>query len=275
MRIRNTSIFVLGAVATLALNASAQVTRSTKRIPITKESKGEVIVTRVDTVLVPRTDTLRMTRVDTVYVTRVDTVRLEPPAPVMPVVAVPDVVRQIGGFYFGLAAGAALPTGDLDNAQRGGFHFDVPFGWDPIGSPLGVRFDGSYSRFDVISQYEALASNPTIMQLGGDLKLRLPVFSPWAHRFQIYGVGGASWNRFKDIVEVGNGLISVGEQNAATVPVPATVDHDWHSKWGWNAGGGVQFGFGRTNLFVESRVMKFNNRVDLQQVPIVLGLSWY
>ena len=80
MRIRTTPKFVL-AVAALAITAaaaSAQDTskakaRSTKRIAITKESKGEVVPARVDTVTITRTDTVRV--IDTVRVNgRIDTV---------------------------------------------------------------------------------------------------------------------------------------------------------------------------------------------------------
>jgi len=276
-------MFVLAAALSLeATAASAQGTgtdstrraRSTRRIPVTKEAPGEVVAPRVDTVTVYKTDTLRVFRTDTVTNTRVDTVRIQPPAPV---VAMPEALRRIGGFYFGLAGGAAMPTGDLDNGQSGSFHLDVPFGWDPVGSALGVRFDAGYSRFDTQSQFETLASSPSIMHFGGDLKLRLPASSNFTHRVELYGLGGASYNRYKDIIEVGHGAISVGDMTNIGVNggAPTTADHAWHGAWGWNAGGGLQFGWGRTNLFVESRLIKFNNRVELNYVPVVLGLSWY
>ena len=80
---RNALLLVAGA-AFFTLDASiatAQAKRptSSKRIPITKESPGEVTPPRVDTVTVYRTDTLRTPpQVDTVRltntVTRVDTV---------------------------------------------------------------------------------------------------------------------------------------------------------------------------------------------------------
>jgi len=280
MKLRHATLFAMAAA--LSINAatvmaqgsdSTRRVRSTTRIPVTKESPGEVTLPRVDTVMVYRTDTVTVYRTDTLTVTRVDTLRVEPTPP--PVAVVPQVLRQIGGFYFGLAGGAALPTGDLDNGQTGSFHIDVPFGFDPIGSPIGVRFDAGYSRFDTQSQFESLASSPAIMHFGGDLKLRLPVLSQYASRFSVYGVGGASYNRFKDIVEVGDGGISIGDQIGVGGASPTVTDDSWHSKWGWNAGGGLQFGWGRTNLFVESRLIKFKNRVDINQVPLVLGLTWY
>jgi hypothetical protein len=264
---------VVGAIAALMVDVTtghAQA-RSTRRIPISKEG-GATPAPRVDTLTVYRTDTLRLYRTDTVTIRRIDTVRTEPAPPAAPI---PDLVRQIGGFYFGADVGAALPTGAFDDAQTGGPHFGLQLGWDPIGMPVGVRFDGSYSHFDTRSQFEQFANDPQIVQFGGDLKLRLPVLSPWMRRFSVYGVGGVSYNIFKDIVEVSEGTISVGNAFNLTNATVATVDNDWHDEWGWNAGGGVQFGWGRTNLFVESRFMQFNHRVDINHVPIVVGLSWF
>ncbi len=273
MRFRLTTVLIVGAALALDASIASAQARSARRIPISKEGGGEVIM-RTDTVTVYRTDTLRLFRTDTVTSYRVDTVRVEP---VAPVAAVPMAIRQIGGLYFGLDAGAALPTGDFDDGQTGGPHFGAQLGWDPIGSPIGARLDGSFSRFDVRSAYEGLSSSPTIWQFGGDLKLRLPALTPWNSRFQVYAVGGASYNRFKDLVEIDDiGLISVGDTPNLNLNTPlATVDHDWHDAWGWNAGGGVQAGWGRMNVFLESRLMKFNHRVDINQVPVVLGLSWY
>src|SRR5215467_7844035 len=104
---RNALLLVAGA-AFFALDASAASAqdsttkpraRSERKIPVSKESHGEV-APRVDTVTVFRTDTLRMApRVDTVTVTntvtRIDTV----------VQTVPVITRAVSGFYFGAAGG--------------------------------------------------------------------------------------------------------------------------------------------------------------------------
>ena len=74
---RNALLLVAGA-AMLALNASAgsaqdttrtRRTTSSRRIPVAKESPGEVAPPRVDTVTVYKTDTLRLRSVDTVRTT--------------------------------------------------------------------------------------------------------------------------------------------------------------------------------------------------------------
>jgi len=109
------AIFALDASVASAQDTTRARPRSTKRIPITKESPGEVVAPRVDTVTVYKTDTLRLEgRVDTVNVTktetitRVDTVLKAP---------IPEILRQIGGFYIGLAAGSSLPAANCTNPR--------------------------------------------------------------------------------------------------------------------------------------------------------------
>src|SRR6266550_630818 len=100
MRPRIASLCVLGAALTLAATAAAQGTTPTRtdttkkkttsstRIHVGKESPGEVVAPRVDTVTVYKTDTVTVngiTRIDTLTntITRYDTVRVEMlPAPV-------------------------------------------------------------------------------------------------------------------------------------------------------------------------------------------------
>ena len=104
------AMFALDATAASAQDTTTtRRTRSERRIPVSKESSGEVAPTptvRVDTVTVYKTDTLQLApRVDTVTntVTRTDTV----------VQNVPMIPRQIGGLYFGLAGGVNITAGGL------------------------------------------------------------------------------------------------------------------------------------------------------------------
>lgn len=282
MRVRIASMFLLGAALTVhAAAASAQDTtrttrtraRSQQRIRVTKEAPGEV-APRVDTVTVYRTDTLATTRVDTVMTTRYDTVQLPPP--VLP-------IRYAGGVYFGLGAGPSIPKADFDNSAQTGYHGEAQLGVDPIGSPLGLRADLGYSAFEPFDRYNAGQGRAQILNLAGDLKLRLPTRALFNKRFQLYALGGGQWDRYKNIVEAGHGAVTMGDQTATPI-TPTTAGQtitfnntsdSWHSAWGWNAGGGFQFGWGKTNMFVESRYMKFNGRVDLTQIPVVVGFTWY
>jgi hypothetical protein len=276
MRIHISSL-VVGALC-VAGTAMAQVDSvrrtSTSRIPI---SKGETL--RIDTVTVYRTDTVtrtvtRHTR-DTVRVVRVDTVRTAAGV-------VPLRIREIGGFYIGLSTGPAIPTGDnLRQFQNTGWRIESPMGWDPLFFPLGARLNIGYSQFGKRSVFEQAFTTPEIFSIDGDAKLRFPVHSPWMRRYQVYAVGGFTYNAHRSlaVLDENTGLVTIGDSTGTSPDInfgfPSTVDNSWHSSWGWNAGGGFQMGWKHTNVFIESRIIHFTrNSIGLSQVPILIGASW-
>jgi len=272
------AIFALDASAASAQDTTRTRTRprSTKRIPITKEAPGEVSTTpapRVDTVTVYKTDTLRLTRTDTVNVTKtetitkVDTVQQQ---------IFPEMMRQIGGLYIGVAAGSSMPAANFNDSDHPGWRVEVPIGIDPIGSPLGVRVNLGYSRYEPHTYVKSLLDNAQIMNADADLKLRLVKANPFRHRAQVYAIGGASYNRYKDILENNHGVLSIGDSFANSNGTFSTVDSDWHNGWGYNIGGGMELGWGVTNLFIESRFTRFSGENSkISHVPLVVGLSWY
>jgi outer membrane protein with beta-barrel domain len=280
MRIR-TSPLVVGALlaGTLASTVLAQADSarrtSTTRIPISKSEPP-----RVDTVILTRTDTVTRTitrRVhDTVRVVRRDTVRTAAG------VVAPRRIRQIGGFYIGGSAGAAVPTGDnFTNWQSTGWRIEVPMGWDPLFFPLGGRLNFGYSQFGKRGVFDQAFSTPEIFSIDGNAKLRYPVKSPWMRRYQVYALGGVTYNAFRSIAQLdeNTGLVTIGDSTGTSTEVnfgfPSNVDNSWHSAWGWNAGGGFQMGWKHTNVFIESRYTHFShNGIGLSQVPIVIGASW-
>jgi hypothetical protein len=280
MHLRFTST-VVGAAAFLALGATvarAQDTtkahpRSQRHIPVSKEAPGEVA--RVDTVTVYHTDTLTTTNTVTHYdtiattntVTHYDTVQL----------AAPSVVRHLpNGLYFGLGAGMSLPEGSLYVPNAPGGTAQAQIGWQGARSLLGLRADMNYTQPGEDSFYSGYQADPDILNFNGDLKVQ----APWFHHifgsgpsFTVYGIGGASYVMWKDLPMV------LSPAFATTTP-PAGVlvgDTDWNHHWGWNAGGGVAFGWNRTELFIESRAITFDTPVSPKatQVPITIGLNWY
>jgi hypothetical protein len=271
------AIFALDASAASAQDTTRTRPRSTKRIPITKEAPGEVSTTpatpRVDTVTVYKTDTLRLTHTDTVNVTKtetitkVDTVQQQ---------IFPEMMRQVGGFYIGVAAGSSLPAANFNDSDHPGWRVEVPIGIDPIGSPLGVRVDLGYSRYEPHTYVKSLLDNAQIMNADADLKLRLVKANPFSRRVQLYAIGGASYNRFKNILENNHGVLSIGDALANSNGTFNTIDTDWHNGWGYNIGGGMEMGWGLTNLFIESRYSRFSGENSkISSVPLVIGLSWY
>jgi len=276
------AIFALDASAASAQDTTRARPRSTKRIPITKEAPGEVstpttastpaVAARVDTVTVFKTDTLRLTRTDTVSVTKTETVTKFDTVEKQ---IFPEMMRQIGGFYIGVAAGSSLPAANFNDASHPGWRVEVPIGVDPIGSPLGFRVNLGYSRYEPHTYAKQWLENAQIMNADADLKVRLVKANPFSRRVQLYGIGGVSYNRFKNVLENNAGQLSIGDV-VATNGTFNTVDTDWHNGWGYNVGGGLELGWGITNLFIESRYARFKGEnSNISHVPLVIGLSWY
>jgi len=271
------AIFALDASAASAQDSTRTRPRSTKRIPITKEAPGEVAtpaVARVDTVTVYKTDTLRLQgRVDTVSVTKTETITK---IDTVEKQIFPWMMKQAGGFYIGLAAGSSLPAANFNDSDHPGWRVEVPIGIDPIGSPLGFRVNLGYSRYEPHTYVKSLVENAQLMNADADLKWRLAKANPFSSRVNVYGIGGVSYNRFKNIVENNRGQLSIGDVLANSNGTFTTVDNDWHNGWGYNVGGGLELGWGITNLFVESRYSRFKGEnSNISHVPLVIGLSWY
>lgn len=261
-----------GAAVMLAFGTSAALAQSkptsTKRIPITKEgsASGEVM-TRVDTVTVYRTDTLRLSTTDTVRltgptITRVDTVMMAP------------AVRPIHlpyGLYFGLAGGVSSPNGALFNPNNTGPSAQAQLGWQ--GHVLGLRGDFNYAH----PMQDAGFPNPDeakIMNFSADARLNIPFLSHLfgsSHRFGLYGLGGYTYSRFKDLPM----RIDTDQTNGALVF--SQPNSDWLGQSGWNAGGGASLSWGRTELFLESRAIVFTakNAAQSRQIPLMFGVNLY
>jgi hypothetical protein len=273
MSFRFTTKTLLGAAAMAALSASLVSAQSrptsTRRIPISKESPGEVMV-RTDTVTVYKTDTLTLTttRIDTVTntvtntVTRVDSVMINPP------------VRLPSGLYFGLAGGAMAPNGSLFLPNSAGPSFQAQLGWQGAKNLLGVRADVNYAKPGEDSQFSGAQPDPEIVNFSADAKLQLPFFTHLmgaSHRFALYGIGGYTYTTYKNLP------IRVDNPSNPNVALVAPGTGDWTGFSGWNAGGGASLMFGRTELFLETRVLAFNpdNAPRARQMPFMFGINFY
>lgn len=277
------AFFALDASAASAQDSTTTRPRSQRRIPVSKESHGEVVAPRVDTVTVYRTDTLRMApRVDTVTVTntvtRVDTV----------VQTVPVVTHPVSGWYFGLAGGTNFPTGGLSQVNTAGGTGQLSLGWRKLSSYFGAQLDGQYSQFGRANGLAFLGSRPDVWNINLDGRVDVP----WVNRifgnntwFTPYIIGGASWVDFNNLRQKLDNEITT----TSGTEVNAVIS-DGGSHWGWNAGGGLAWHMGRTEVYVESRIVQFHrgtneasvNGVSVgrgfksaNQVPIMFGLNFF
>lgn len=272
------AVLLVGGAAILALGASVAVAQDTttrtrptssQRISIRKDQGGEVQL-RVDTVYSYRTDTLRLPgRTDTVVttntITRVDTVRIP----------IPQVIQQIGGLYFGFGAGAAFPAANFNDSDKPGWRVEGMVGIDPIGSWFGARLSGGYNRYTPHGWVSGVIDDAQMWNAALDAKFRMVAITPFSKRVQIYGIAGGTWNRFRNILETNRGIYSIGD-NLFLPGQLGPADDSWHSGWGYNLGGGAEFGWGRTNLFVETRYSNIDGRNSrISNVPLIVGLSWF
>jgi hypothetical protein len=284
-------MLVVGAAAFLAVGAAAasgqdttKTRRTTKkpaasetRIPVTKEAPGEV-VPRVDTVTVYRTDTLTVAgpmRVDTLRttITRYDTTRIE---------TLPGYLIERGGMYFGLGAGTSVPRGSLRDVNEEGWNAQAQLGWQPLHSWLGIRGDVNYTQYAENSGYAEVGYPADVLSSNLDLKVGIPIFQKLfgtIPAFSLYAIGGGSYihsNGLKTELEPGVTCPTTACQSgsAAGLAYAPGVSNNF----GWNAGGGMAWHWGATELFAEARVVGFSaaaNTDAAHHVPIVLGFNWY
>jgi len=264
----STTALALAALTLMAATAEAQRPRrrptSSTRIPV---SKDVPVTPRVDTVYQTRVDTVFRTTRDTVMMTRYDTVNTT--------TTVPMTFHRVGGPYFGLGGGLNPTMGHLDNTAASGWAGVAMIGWDQVNGPLGLRIDFTENQF--VSNDWAIRTagfprtgNPEIQTLGGDVKLNLPINPTTLNNVKLYGLGGITWNRYRNIPQL---------SGQAATAVPGTSD--FQSKIGWQAGAGMQFGIGsRSAIFLEGRYVRFtaeNNKGwgNFAYVPLTVGFNWF
>jgi len=257
----------LGIAAALTVglvsSAAAQAT-STQRIPVRKESTGDVAPTP------PRVDAVTVTRVDTVFRYRTDTVTVTGPTRTMydttRIETLPAYLIRRGGMYFGLAAGGAYPHGSLEVGNTAGLAGQVQLGWQSLNSPIGIRADVNYAQYGENPTFANLGGDPDVINGNLDLKLGIPLLGDRIPRMSLYAIGGGSYTYYKNLrIEV--------TDPPGDAPGQVVSSGDWSDKWGGNVGAGLQFGFGRANLFLEGRFQTMNiGNTTQNHVPIVLGL---
>ncbi|HET9424113.1 MAG TPA: hypothetical protein VFO55_01980 [Gemmatimonadaceae bacterium] len=265
---RIASKFGIAAALTLGmLSTAAAQGRTTNPTTTSTVSKGEVA--RVDTVRLTIRDTVTVYRRDTVTVTgptvtRWDTVRVE---------ELPGWLERVGGAYFGLGAGAFYPSAGIGQGQIPGYAFQMNLGVDPVGSPLGFRVTANLARPDEAQPYANLGPRPTIMNLTGDLKLRLPFFSSSRFpQFGLYGIGGLAYIRMQGVREQ-----STEGPTGSDVVINGT-NGSYTDTFGYTVGGGGTLNIGhKRELFLEARVINWNRSgyEGAHQFPLILGINWY
>ena len=165
------------------------------------------------------------------------------------------------GLYFSIGAGPSLPTSDIDNFYERGWNVTGSIGWMPLTSPIGVRLDVAYDRFNARDALGTNADDPTIWSGTGEVTVGLPFLSA-VSPYLVAGGGIAYFSSY------GTG------STTTTGPYGSNTD-DSMTKGVWNAGGGISFGIGMTRLFLESRYTNIGTPgTNTTYYPIVIGLTF-
>ena len=168
------------------------------------------------------------------------------------------------GLYFQAAAGPTIPRGNFNEFFQRGYDITGSIGYHPMVSPIGVRFDVAYDRFNARSGTTG-SSNPTIWSGLGELTVRIPKM--WA--VSPYLIGGGGVSRFSNYGGTTGFVNSISGATGAALDNNSTM-----TKGQWNAGGGIGFGLGNLKLFVESRYMHVATPGEPTTfVPVVFGIS--
>ena len=187
------------------------------------------------------------------------------------------------GFYFGAAAGTAVPFNLLsDLGYDSGFDLTIPIGWHQPGRTLGVRATLGFDQVHAdIASVDATAPamlgsapDPKVYSGTIDAVLKFPIGNSVhdGRGLSFYTVGGGGAYLFRgfggttalsDVL--GNDRIGTSAKNV--------------HKWGVEAGAGLEYGLGPTAVFIESRwVNVFTNGSRagndyLRWIPIGVGVT--
>jgi len=154
-------------------------------------------------------------------------------------------------YALGAGGGGAIPVGKLSDTQSTGYNGLVVLAIGVADLPIGVRFDGVYSKF----QYRTA-----------------PVGSPSASDLRVGAALGNlifafSGTNAKPYVVVGSGLYNTKGD------IPGAKSQN---SLGFNAGLGATFGLGPVAAFLESRYHTISRKDAkggvIQFVPITVGL---
>lgn len=149
----------------------------------------------------------------------------------------------------GLAGGAALPVGDSDDGFKPGYNGTVTVALNAPLFPLGLRVDGMFNRMQG-EEGTVLGDFPDLDVSSVNANLTFNVIPLAVAR--VYAIGGAGYYRTE----------------------LRDTDIEPETNFGYNAGVGVRFGTGGTQLFVEGRYHRINvgNDEKFDFVPVTIGL---
>jgi hypothetical protein len=178
--------------------------------------------------------------------------------------------------HVAIEGGYTATAGSTSNNFNDGGNVGIGISFFPSSAlPLGLRVDGSWSRFD--ASYAYFDNNGYYMHsheniYGGDADLQFNLPRP-SSQYQFYLLGGAGWYREQHVLDqfangcgyYGCGPLYTGNQSSTT---------GWRSSWNAGVGGEVAMP-GGTSFFVEARYQRIApHDSDMQFVPVRVGIRF-
>jgi hypothetical protein len=273
----------LGTVATASAQDAPR--RSRSQLPIRKEQPASPMTDTTSTSSTTTSSTMPMGR-DTLYVGRSDTTvvmcncattQTASAGEVLPLIPA-RIQRFFGnGLYAGIGSGAMLPQGDLMNSYNPGWGVNVPIGWDPKASPLGVRVNLGYTSLNSASPAEVVNDAKV-----WSAELRVPFGRFIGASSGVYFVGGGSVNHFTNYNESiyrSNNFVNTqfsNPTNNAQVISNSASQGSGQTSLGIHGGVGLSLGVGPAELFAESRYQRvYTPGRAINYVPIVAGVTFH
>ncbi len=146
------------------------------------------------------------------------------------------------GFYVGFGGGTGHTSGTLrEIGYRSAPQLTVPIGWHKLGSMLGVRTEWSMQRLEGVQVGSFFNTDPTVFSGTALVTLAFPINE--ARSNNVYVMGGGGFYQFRNF----------GGRSSLADKFSTSIDGDSESKWGFNAGAGLEFHIlGASSLFVQT-----------------------
>jgi len=153
-----------------------------------------------------------------------------------------------------LFGGAVMPTGDAGNGLNAGFTAGAALDMHMPATPFGVRAEGSYSRFGLQDLPTGVTANTS--DVGFNLNAVMTVLN--LGLLKPYITAGPSYSKLK--------LSASDGTNSGS---------DSQSHWGYNAGGGLDFGLGPIGMRLDVRYKHISvDGGSWTSVPMTVGFRF-
>ena len=172
------------------------------------------------------------------------------------IVTAPAAVQAQSPVRFGAAVGATFPMGDLKDAADWGYHVSGSITGKPMMSPVGIRGEVMWNRLtgkDFDTGLGGTVKGPDLNVLAGIVNAEIGMSGIGAKPYLIGGVGMYR--------------LSASGDN--------TDGSSSETKFGFNVGGGIDFGLAGFSSFIEARfhsVQTSGSSTNL--VPVSFGIRF-